>query len=481
MAANSPRVASTAFFMRSSMSLYSWGNTAAGPPHERADRLAPDDAFDVPLAHQLEHDDREPVVHAQRQRGVVEHFQTELQHLEIIERIEAHRSRILLRIGVVDAVHLRRLEDRFGADLKGAQRGGRIGREIRISRAGCEDDHPALLQMADRAAPDVRLGYLRHGDRRLHSGGHADVFERVLQSECVDDGREHAHVVRGRAVHARVRRGFSAPDVAAADDASDLHPRLRDLFDLIGYGVNGVGVDRSRTWRREGFAAELEEDSAIDGLRAGAVGAHLFFTDVEARKAPHLDVLTQHADGGVDEILDRLGLVAHVGLLQQHRFLPELVELAVVGGLVGVADVLGDVFFIDVQRTGGADVNRQIVRQPLELLVLGDEIGLAAQLDERAELAALVDVMADEALVHRTLGLLRGYLLASLGQQFLGFFDVAGALAERTPAVHDARVGRFAQRFDIAGAGGIFFHHFVWFVFLAIYVVPALEICRGRL
>ena len=71
--------------------------------------------------------------------------------------------RILLRVAVVDAVHLGRLENHFRADFVGAQRGRGVGGKIGIARAAAEDDHAALFQMPHRAAADERLGHLRHG------------------------------------------------------------------------------------------------------------------------------------------------------------------------------------------------------------------------------------------------------------------------------------------------------------------------------
>ena len=49
-------------------------------------------------------------------------------------------------------------------------------------------------------------------------------LERVLERERVQDRREHAGVVRGRAVHPLGRGGHAAVDVAAADDDRELEP-----------------------------------------------------------------------------------------------------------------------------------------------------------------------------------------------------------------------------------------------------------------
>jgi hypothetical protein len=67
---------------------------------------------------------------------------------------------------VVDAIDAGRLHHDLGADLHGAQRRGRVGREERVARARREDHQAALLEVADGAAADVRLGEALHLDGR---------------------------------------------------------------------------------------------------------------------------------------------------------------------------------------------------------------------------------------------------------------------------------------------------------------------------
>ncbi|HEX3549114.1 MAG TPA: ribosome-recycling factor, partial [Candidatus Elarobacter sp.] len=47
-------------------------------------------------------------------------FETQLEHAQVVQMREARRRRILERVGAVDAVDLRRLEDRLRTDLDGA-------------------------------------------------------------------------------------------------------------------------------------------------------------------------------------------------------------------------------------------------------------------------------------------------------------------------------------------------------------------------
>src|SRR2546423_1525721 len=58
-----------------------------------------------------------------------------------------------------------------------------------------DDARPAFFQMAPRAPPNKGLGDLVHRDGTLDAGGHACFLQCVLQSQRIDDGREHSHVV----------------------------------------------------------------------------------------------------------------------------------------------------------------------------------------------------------------------------------------------------------------------------------------------
>ena len=131
--------------------------------------------------------------------------------------------RVGARVGRVDAVDAV-LGDQHGirADLEGALGADGVGREVRQPGAGTEDDDAALLEVPLGAQRDVRLGDLRHRDRRLHAHLRAGLLEEVLQGERVHDRAEHAHVVGAAAVHAALAEFGAAEEVAAADHDRDL-------------------------------------------------------------------------------------------------------------------------------------------------------------------------------------------------------------------------------------------------------------------
>ena len=78
--------------------------------------------------------------------------------------------------------------------------------------------------MPDRSPPDERLRYLLHLDRRLHPRVDVLLLQSILQGQCVDNSGEHAHVIRGNAVHVFGLLRHAAEKVPPANDNGQLHP-----------------------------------------------------------------------------------------------------------------------------------------------------------------------------------------------------------------------------------------------------------------
>ena len=127
------------------------------------------------------------------------------------------------RVAVVDALNaVLRHQYGLGADLEGAQRAGSVGGEERVAGPCREQHDTALLEVAHRPAADVGLGDLGDGDRRLDARVRTESLECILEREGVEERREHAGVVGGRAVHPLGGGLHAAVEVAAADHDGDL-------------------------------------------------------------------------------------------------------------------------------------------------------------------------------------------------------------------------------------------------------------------
>src|SRR4051812_481565 len=148
------------------------------------------------------------------------------------------------------------------------------------------------------------------------------------------------------------------------------------------------------------------------------VGGNRLLADGEADEPLDDDVLARLGREVGAQLLDRLAVVlvaVDVLLVEQDDVLVPGLELALddlgpdvlrlVGGLLledpglGVLVGLRDLLLVDVLRLrGGGDVQREVLGELDEVVVLGDEVGVALDLDEHADLAGGVDVGLDGAL-----------------------------------------------------------------------------------
>ncbi len=211
-------------------------------------------AANAPLRVDVEDHDRQRILTRQADRGGIHDTKVVGQDVEIGELLVAAGTGDLARIGGIDAIHLSALEQGIAVHLGGAQRGGGVGGEERVTGAGGKDDHPALLHVPLGAAADIGLADRGHRDGGLHPRGHAAFLQRGLHGERVHHGGQHAHVVRLGAFHAGGGAGDAAEDVAAADHDADLHAHGDHVADIGGDGADGVIVEAILAAAHQGFA-----------------------------------------------------------------------------------------------------------------------------------------------------------------------------------------------------------------------------------
>src|SRR5262249_52251287 len=137
------------------------------------------------------------------------------------------------------------------------------------------------------------------------------------------------------------------------------------------------------------------------------------------------------------------GLLQEAHLLEEaldltlHHALDDLLRLARLAGTPAVDGALGldlgrrHLLASDVARRRRRDLHPEILHELLELHRLRDEVGLAVDLDQDADLAPGVDVGADQPVRGRARRLLRGLRETALAQEPDGLFDVARGFAER--------------------------------------------------
>src|SRR5690606_12119219 len=187
---------------------------------------------------------------------------------------------------------------------------------------------------------------------------------------------------------------------------------------------------------------------------------------LEAREAAHSNVFAKAGGHFLHHLLHPAVRILHEGLLHKAALLEKLLQPAlhdpvqnvlrlplVPGGrlihpALGLDDRLGPLFPPDPIGPGRGHVHGEILHQVLELLRLGDEIGLAVDLDEDTNAAVPVDVGAHQALGGRPARPLGRLSQALLPEDLNGPLQVPVGLHKGLLTIHHARAGPLAQLLD---------------------------------
>jgi hypothetical protein len=221
--------------------------------------IVPTASFYVPGLQKIEHLKGKIVIPAHGDRCCIHYFKVFRQHFCITYFFIFNSISVLYRIGVVNTIHLGRLEQDIGPDLDGAKGRRSIGRKIGVARSGSKDDHPPLLQVADCPPLDVWFGNRFHFDSRLQAGIDVQVFQGALECKTVDHRREHAHIIGGGSIHPAATRIDAAKDISATNDDPKLHPDHRDITDFGGHDIHDLGIDAKGSFTRKGFTAQFQQ------------------------------------------------------------------------------------------------------------------------------------------------------------------------------------------------------------------------------
>src|SRR6266481_4485532 len=250
--------------------MISGGEVSSGR-NQRSHSLSGDHAFDVAGYVEIEDHNGQIVFLAERDGRGIHYAQAALQHVEIGDGFDHGSRGHEFGIGIVDAVDLGGFHNDVGLDLHGAQRSRGIGREIGIAGSAAKDDHPAFFQMPQGAAANERFRHLVHFQRGHNTGEHTLLFEGILQSERVDHGGQHAHVVGGNAVHIAGLLGHAAKEVSSAYYNGDLRPQFVNFSDFARNLVNTAGFNPKTFVASQGLTGKFEQDTFESKLHVVSV------------------------------------------------------------------------------------------------------------------------------------------------------------------------------------------------------------------
>src|SRR5450759_1186718 len=211
------------------------------------------------------------------------------------------------------------------------------------------------------------------------------------------------------------------------------------------------------------------ESFRIMRWKAGAIAAESLYRDGllahgETGEPADHDILAGRGGQLVAQLLNRLALelrVVHL-LLEQDDARKPGVQLALDDPLAHVLRLVGRLLLVDPRLCGaellrhllarhephgrrGGELHRHVAGEADEVLVVGDEVGVAVDLDQHADLRARVDVGLDRALGRRPLAEILDLLALPDPQDLDRLLDVARGLGEGLLAGHHPRARAVAQ------------------------------------
>ena len=146
----------------------------------------------------------------------------------------------------------------------------------------------------------------------------AELLERVLQRERVQQRREHARVVGGGTIHSVGGRRHAAVEVPAADHDRELGAAAPNLDDLAGDRRHRLRVDTVLTVAHQALTRELQQHAAERRGSAGGRRPHRV-VGLAGSRAGDRDPLEalQRRSGLGERCPDRLRLVVDPCLVDE--------------------------------------------------------------------------------------------------------------------------------------------------------------------
>ncbi len=226
-------------------------------------RLSANHLADIAPVLQVEHHQRQIVVHGQGDSRHIHNLQLLFENRHVGGIFDKLSRRVRRRIGRVKTVDLGGFEQYFGMDLLAPEHRRGIGCKIRTARPTPEDNHPAFFKMPYGTAQDIRLGHFMHRNGRLDPGLHTFFLQGILQGQAVDHGSQHPHVVGRSAIHVIRTGGNPTENIPPADHDGDFHPKVENGANLFGHILDHIGADTEALISHQGFTTQLQQDALV--------------------------------------------------------------------------------------------------------------------------------------------------------------------------------------------------------------------------
>mmetsp|Transcript_14509 Transcript_14509/g.41344 ORF Transcript_14509/g.41344 Transcript_14509/m.41344 type:complete len:251 (+) Transcript_14509:2390-3142(+) len=218
-----------------------------------------------PLLLDVEHDDRDVILAAERDCCLVHHSDVVLP-LRLLEAQLWNQLRFWVLQGVVavDAVNLGRFQKASRAYFGGTESSTSISSEEGVAGPCPKDHHSTLLQVPHAPPSDVRLRHLLHLDCALHPRRHTHVLQGALQAQSIHHRGKHAHVIRRRPVYVQLlTEAASSEKVSTADNDGHLDVFRHDPRHLLRHALHHRGIYPEPLVTSKRLTAHLEQNTTL--------------------------------------------------------------------------------------------------------------------------------------------------------------------------------------------------------------------------
>ena len=137
-------------------------------------------------------------------------------------------------VAVINAIHFGGFDNHIRSNFSSSQGSGSICGKIRVAGSPAKNNDPALFEMADGPAADVRLGDRAHFNGRLNACQHPKLLQGIHQCQRIHHRCQHAHIIGRSPIHSGILAGGATPKVAGTNNNRHVHPHLMNALHQPG-------------------------------------------------------------------------------------------------------------------------------------------------------------------------------------------------------------------------------------------------------
>lgn len=162
----------------------------------------------------------------------------------------------------VDTIDFGSLDDAITSEFEGSEDRCRICRKVWISSSSYRYYHSPLFKMPDRPATNKIFCNSLSWNSWHHSHRDSEVFNRLSDSDTIDDSCEHPHIIPSCPIESSSFQLNSTKDISSSNDYHHFQLLIRDkMNNFFCYKGEKFWINTVSLLSLESLTWELEKDS----------------------------------------------------------------------------------------------------------------------------------------------------------------------------------------------------------------------------